>query len=43
VRPDQKVDNKKNGLAEDENGKDILTNPDDHEKKLKIGPKLDPK
>jgi hypothetical protein len=40
---DQKADNKNKGIAEDENSKDILANPDDPEKKLKIGPNLDPK
>jgi hypothetical protein len=29
--------------VEDENSMEILVNPDDPEKKLKIGPKLDPK
>jgi hypothetical protein len=29
--------------VEDENIKEILANPDDPKKKLKIGPKLDPK
>jgi hypothetical protein len=39
----QKADNKNKGLAEDENSKEILANPNDPEKKLKISPKLNPK
>jgi hypothetical protein len=37
------VDNKKKGTTEDENSKEIMANPVDPEKKLKIGPQLDPK
>jgi hypothetical protein len=40
---DPKADNKKKGTTEDENNKEILANPADPDKKLKICPLLDPK
>jgi hypothetical protein len=39
----QKSGNKNKGPIEDESSKEILTNLDDLEKKLKISMKLDPK
>jgi hypothetical protein len=38
-----KVDDKKKGTTEDEDSKEVLANPINPEKKLKIGPQLDPK
>jgi hypothetical protein len=37
------VDDKKKGTTEDEDSKEVLANPINPEKKLKIGPQLDPK
>jgi hypothetical protein len=40
---DEKADNKNKGTMVDQNSKEILANPHDPEKKLKISSKLDPK
>jgi hypothetical protein len=40
---DHKVDNKKKGIAEDEDNKEILADANDPNKKFKISSKLNPK
>jgi hypothetical protein len=40
---DQKTDNKKKGTTEDEDNKEMVADPNDHDKKSKISSKLDPK
>jgi hypothetical protein len=40
---DQKADNKKGTVEEEEDNMDVLANPNDPDKKFKISSKLDPK
>jgi hypothetical protein len=40
---DPKANDKKKRITEDENNKEVLANPNDPDKKLKIGSQLDPK
>jgi hypothetical protein len=40
---DQKADNKKKGTVTEEDSKEIMADPNDLDKKLKISLKLDPK